>query len=179
MNPLIKEKIRTIPNYPKSGILFRDITTLLKDAVGFRLVIDDFRARYAEHVQKIDLVVGIEARGFVIGGALAYALGKGFIPIRKSGKLPAKVMSIDYNLEYGIDRMEIHEDAIWKGCRVLLVDDLLATGGTALASAELIEKLGGQVHEIAFIVNLPDLGGQQKLTERNYRIFYLAEFEGE
>lgn len=142
-----KEKIRTVSDYPKKGILFRDITTLLKDATSFCAVIDCFRERYQDKLQPIDLVAGIEARGFMIGSALAYALHKGFVPIRKSGKLPAHVMSAEYKLEYGTDRVEIHTDAIWPGCRVLLVDDLIATGGTALAAAEVIEKLEiGRAH---------------------------------
>lgn len=175
----IKSKIRTIPDYPKRGILFRDITTLLKDPVGFRLVIDSFTQRYIRGDLKFDIIVGIESRGFIIGGALAYSLGKGFIPIRKKGKLPADKISHEYELEYGTDTMEIHSDALQNGTPVLLVDDLLATGGTALAAAALVEKLGGTVAEMAFIVNLPDVGGAGKLLEKGYRIFSLTEFEGE
>jgi adenine phosphoribosyltransferase len=175
----IKSKIRTIPDYPKKGILFRDITTLLKDPVGFRLVIDSFTQRYIRGDLKFDIIVGIESRGFIIGGALAYSLGKGFIPIRKKGKLPADKISHEYELEYGTDTMEIHSDSLQKGTRVLLVDDLLATGGTALAAAALVEKLGGTVAEMVFIVNLPDVGGEGKLLEKGYRIFSLTEFEGE
>jgi adenine phosphoribosyltransferase len=175
----IKSKIRTIPDYPKKGIMFRDITTLIKDPVGFRLIIDSFTQRYTEMVGHFDVVVGIESRGFILGGALAYTLGKGFVPIRKKGKLPAEKISHEYDLEYGTDIIEIHKDSIAHGARVLIVDDLLATGGTALASAALIEKLGGVVVEMAFIVSLPDVGGCQKLTQQGYKVFSLTEFEGD
>ncbi|MBI4843079.1 MAG: adenine phosphoribosyltransferase [Nitrospirae bacterium] len=175
----IKSKIRTIPDHPKKGIMFRDITTLIKDPVGFRLVIDSFTQRYIEDGVKFDIIVGIEARGFIIGGALSYTLGKGFVPIRKIGKLPAEVERHEYELEYGTDTVEIHKDAIAKGARVLLVDDLLATGGTALAAAALIEKLGGKVAEMAFIVDLPDVGGHKKLTDKGYSVHCLTEFEGD
>jgi adenine phosphoribosyltransferase len=175
----IKSRIRTIENHPKKGILFRDITTLIKDPVGFRLVIDHFTQRYIADGADCDIVVGIESRGFIIGGALAYTLGKGFVPVRKAGKLPADTVSHEYALEYGTDKIEIHTDAIIKGMKVLLVDDLLATGGTALAAAALIEKLGGIVMEMAFIVNLPDVGGARKLTEKGYKFFALTEFEGD
>jgi adenine phosphoribosyltransferase len=175
----IKARIRTIPDYPKKGIMFRDITTLIKDPVGFRLVVDSLTQRYFKGDVRFDIIVGIESRGFILGGALAYTLGKGFVPIRKKGKLPAEKVSQEYALEYGTDSIEIHRDAIGRGDRVLLIDDLLATGGTALAAASLIEKLGGVVVEMAFIVNLPDVGGTEKLRDRNYKVFALAEFEGE
>ncbi len=175
----IKSKIRTVPDYPKKGIMFRDITTLIKDPVGFRLVIDTLTQRYMQGDFKFDTIVGIESRGFIIGSALAYTLGKGFIPIRKKGKLPAEVVSQEYDLEYGTDKIEIHKDALEKGERVLLVDDLLATGGTALAAAALIEKLGATVVEISFIVDLPDVGGKKRLLEKGYNVFALTEFEGE
>ncbi len=175
----IKSKIRTIPDYPKKGILFRDITTLIKDPVGFRLVIDNMTQRYVAMNDDFDVIIGIEARGFIIGGALSYTLGKGFVPIRKPGKLPYTVIKQEYDLEYGTDTVEIHEDALEKGARVLLVDDLLATGGTTLAAAALIEKLGAVITEIAVIVNLPDLGGEQKLIEKGYKVFSLTEFDGE
>jgi len=175
----IKSKIRTIPDYPKKGIMFRDITTLIKDPVGFRLVIDNLTQRYIKGDVKFDVIVGIESRGFIIGGALSYALGRGFIPIRKAGKLPAEIISHEYKLEYGTDKIEMHIDSIKKGTKVLLVDDLLATGGTALASAALIEKLGGIVSEMAFIVNLPDVGGYKKLTGKGYKVYCLTEFEGD
>jgi adenine phosphoribosyltransferase len=130
----IKSKIRTIPNYPKKGIMFRDITTLIKDPVGFRLVIDSLTQRYINGDYDFNVIVGIESRGFIIGGALSYTLGRGFVPVRKKGKLPGEVESQEYELEYGTDRIEIHKDAIKKGDRVLLIDDLLATGGTAMAA---------------------------------------------
>jgi len=175
----IKSKIRTIPNYPKKGIMFRDITTLIKDPVGFRLVIDTLTQRYMHTDFAFDTIVGIESRGFIIGSALAYTLGKGFIPIRKKGKLPAEVVSQEYELEYGTDRIEIHKDALKKGERVLIIDDLLATGGTALAAAALVEKLGAKVMEMAFIVDLPDVGGKKKLKKKGYKVFALTEFEGD
>lgn len=175
----IKSRIRTIPDHPKKGIMFRDITTLIKDPVGFRVVIDNFTQRYIKGDINFDIIVGIEARGFIIGGALSYTLGKGFVPVRKVGKLPAEVVRHEYHLEYGTDTVEIHKDAIAKGSRVLLVDDLLATGGTALAAATLIEKLGGVVAEMAFIVNLPDVGGEKKLKEKGYSVYCLTDFEGD
>ncbi len=175
----IKSKIRSIPDYPKKGIIFRDITTLVQDPVGFRLVIDNLTQRYITDEIKYDVIVGIEARGFIIGGALSYTLGKGFIPIRKAGKLPAEVVSQEYELEYGTDNIEMHIDSLNPGDRVLVVDDLLATGGTALAAAALIEKLGASVAEMAFIVNLPDVGGEKKLNEKGYKVFSLTEFEGD
>lgn len=175
----IKSKIRTIPDYPKQGVMFRDITTLLKDPIGLKLVIDDFTERYAPISDDIEVIVGIEARGFILASALAYSLGKGFVPIRKSGKLPFDVISQEYKLEYGTDKVEIHVDAIEKGGKVLLVDDLIATGGTALASAALIEKLGASVIELAFIIDLPDLGGSAKLIEKGYKVYSQTEFEGE
>jgi adenine phosphoribosyltransferase len=175
----IKSKIRTIPDHPKKGIMFRDITTLIKDPVGFRLVIDNFTQRYITDEIEFDVIVGIEARGFIIGGALSYTLGKGFIPIRKVGKLPGEVVSHEYQLEYGTDTVEMHKDALDKGAKVLIVDDLLATGGTALAAAALVEKLGSQVTEMSFIVNLPDVGGEKKLKDKGYSVYCLTEFEGD
>lgn len=177
----IKAKIRTIPDYPKNGIMFRDITTLIKDPVGFRLVIDNLAQHYVSDDLgfEFDTVVGVESRGFILGGALSYVLGLGFIPIRKRGKLPGDTEQQEYTLEYGTDIIEIHRDAINPGNRVILVDDLLATGGTAHASAKLVEKLGGTVEEICFIVDLPDVGGHKKLVEAGYRVFCLTEFEGE
>jgi adenine phosphoribosyltransferase len=175
----IKSKIRTIPDYPKKGIMFRDITTLIKDPVGFRLVIDNFTQRYIKGTVDFDVIVGIESRGFIIGGALSYTLGKGFIPVRKSGKLPAEKVTHEYELEYGTDTIEMHIDAIAKGSKVLLIDDLLATGGTAIAAATLIEKLGGKIAEMAFIVNLPDVGGGDKLKAKGYSFYAQTEFEGE
>jgi adenine phosphoribosyltransferase len=175
----IKSRIRTVPDYPKKGIMFRDITTLIKDPVGFRLVIDNLTQRYVTGDVPFDVIVGIESRGFIIGGALAYTLGKGFVPIRKKGKLPAETVAQEYELEYGTDRIEMHKDALGNGARVLLIDDLLATGGTAMAAAALIEKLGGTVSEMAFIVDLPDVGGRKKLESRGYTVFALTEFEGD
>ena len=173
----LASRIRTIPDYPKKGIMFRDITTLLKDAIGLRITIDQFAARYAD--MKIDKVVGIESRGFIVGAPLAYLLGVGFVPIRKKGKLPADTVGQDYELEYGIDRIEIHTDAIAPGERVLLVDDLLATGGTAEAAASLIDQVGGVVVECAFVIDLPDLGGNARLQEKGYKVFTQCEFEGD
>jgi adenine phosphoribosyltransferase len=175
----VKSLIRTIPDYPQKGIMFRDITTLIKDPVGFRLVIDNITQRYISSGVPFDTIVGIEARGFIIGGALSYTLGKGFIPIRKAGKLPCKVEKQEYALEYGTDTIEIHQDSLGKGEKVLVIDDLLATGGTALAAAALIEKLGAEITEMAFIVNLPDVGGEAKLKKKGYKVFSLTEFEGE
>ncbi len=143
----IKSRIRTVAHYPKRGIMFRDITTLLKDPVGLRATLDELVRRYRD--LRIDKVAGIESRGFIVGAPLAYALGKGFIPIRKKGKLPAETIGHDYELEYGTDRIEIHADAISSGERVLLVDDLIATGGTAEAACKLIEKMGGESSNVA------------------------------
>ena len=174
---LFKTLIRTIPHYPKHGIQFRDITTLLKDPAGFRMVIDAL-AKQFQH-KKIDKIAGIEARGFIIGAALAYKLNVGFVPVRKQGKLPAETIGHDYQLEYGTDRVEIHTDAITKGERVLLVDDLIATGGTAEAAATLVKKLGGEVIACAFVIDLPDLGGTRRLEQAGLETFALCEFEGE
>lgn len=173
----LTSRIRTIPDYPKKGIMFRDITTLLKDPVGLRITIDQLAARY--HDMKIDKVAGIESRGFIIGAPLAYLLGVGFVPIRKKGKLPAETVGQDYELEYGVDRIEIHTDAITPGERILLVDDLLATGGTAEAAASLIKEVGGKIVECAFVIDLPDLGGSKRLKEKGLKIFTQCEFEGE
>jgi adenine phosphoribosyltransferase len=172
----IKSRIRTIPNWPKEGIMFRDISTLLKDAEGFKLTVDAMVDRYRD--QKVDIVCGIEARGFILGSAVAYALGKGFVPIRKKGKLPGDTYQHDYELEYGIDTIEIHIDAIESGQKVLLIDDLLATGGTALGATELIKKSGGELIEACFIVDLPELGGAKKLEEQGYQWHALVDFEG-
>lgn len=172
----IKSRIRTIPHYPRHGIQFRDITTLLQDPVGFRIAIDELAARYAGH--RIDKVVGIESRGFIVGAPLAYKLGVGFVPIRKAGKLPAETIGHEYTLEYGRDRVEIHVDAIQRGERVLLVDDLIATGGTAEAACALIEKLHGQVMECAFLVDLPEVGGRVRLEQQGRKVFALCAFEG-
>ena len=173
----IKTKIRTIPNWPKPGVMFRDITTLLQDAPMFKHTIDMLKERYTN--VEVDVIVGVESRGFIIGAALAHSLNKGFVPIRKKGKLPYETESQEYELEYGTDVIEIHKDAIKKGQKVLLVDDLIATGGTALAACKLIEKLGGQLVECCFVIDLPDLQGRKKLEEAGYPVFSLVEFEGE
>jgi adenine phosphoribosyltransferase len=173
----IKSLIRTIPHYPKQGIMFRDITTLLKDPKGLQLLVDGLSEQYAN--QKIDKIVGIEARGFVIGAAVAYKLGVGFVPIRKSGKLPAQTFQQEYALEYGSDVIEIHQDAITAGEQVLLLDDLIATGGTAMAAVSLINQLGGNIVGCAFVIDLPDLGGMQRLQNLGLPTFALCQFEGE
>lgn len=173
----LKSVIRTIPHWPKHGVMFRDITTLLKDAKAFNYVIDKFYERYKN--QKIDLVAGIESRGFIIGGALASKLNKGFIPIRKEGKLPAKTENEHYELEYGRATVEIHVDAIQKGSKVLLVDDLIATAGTLVAAIKLIKKLGGNIVECAVIIELPDLNGREKIKSKGYKLFSMVQFEGE
>ena len=173
----IKSRIRTVPHYPKQGVMFRDITTLLKDPVGLRVTVDELVRRYAG--EKIDKVAGIESRGFIIGAPLAYALGKGFIPIRKKGKLPAETIGHDYELEYGTDRIEIHTDAISPGEKVLLVDDLIATGGTAEAACKLIQKMDGQIVECCFVIDLPEIGGRARLEKHGHKVFALCEFEGE
>jgi len=160
----LKEKIRNIPDFPKPGILFRDITTLLKDPCALRMVIDQLAFRYREI--SFDLVAGIESRGFIFGAALAFQLKKGFVPIRKPGKLPAKVVSAEYALEYGTDRIEMHADAVQGGSRVLLIDDLLATGGTMQAACALVQQAGGQVAECAFIIELAGLNGRDKLKDQ-------------
>ena len=172
----IKSLIRTIPHYPKPNIMFRDITSLLKDPIGFKITINELVRRYAD--MEIDKVMGIEARGFIVGAPLAYALGKGFVPIRKQGKLPAETIGHDYELEYGTDRIEVHIDAITSGERVLLVDDLIATGGTAEAATRLIEKIGGKIVECCFVIDLPDVGGRKRLEKQGYSVFALCEFEG-
>ncbi|VVB99032.1 Hypoxanthine/guanine phosphoribosyltransferase [uncultured archaeon] len=174
---LIKSKIRTVPDWPKKGIMFRDITTLLKDKGGFTRLVNLLVERY-EHMG-IDLVAGIESRGFITGAVLANRLGLGFALIRKAGKLPAETVYEEYSLEYGRDRIEMHKDAIEKGQKVLLVDDLIATGGTALAACKLIQKLGGEVIEASFIINLPSLKGKERLEAAGFRAFSIVDFEGE
>ena len=173
----LKSVIRTIPDYPKPGIMFRDITTLLTDARGFRQAVDELVQPLAG--QKIDKVAGIEARGFILGGAIAHQLSVGFVPIRKKGKLPYETISQTYELEYGTDEVEIHVDAIEKGDRILLVDDLIATGGTAAAGIQLLERAGAEVVLCSFVVDLPDLGGADKLRAMGKKVTSLVEFEGE
>jgi adenine phosphoribosyltransferase len=173
----LKSRIRTIPHYPKQGIMFRDITTLLKDPVGFQIAIQDLVKRYSG--QRIDKVAGIESRGFIIGAPVAFALGVGFVPIRKKGKLPAESIGHDYELEYGQDRIEIHVDAISQGDRIVLVDDLIATGGTAEAASMLIDKMGGKIVECCFVIDLPDVGGRKRLEKLGLKVFSLCEFEGD
>ena len=169
----LKQKIRTIPDFPEPGILFRDITTLLSDAEALNETIE----RFAEHYknEKIDVVAGVESRGFIIGTPLAIRMGLGFIPIRKAGKLPGPTHGVDYDLEYGKDRVEVHQDAIPEGKRVLLVDDLIATGGTIEGSAKLVKKVGGHIVGYAFVIELTDLKGRERLQEP---VFSLIEFEG-
>lgn len=174
---MIKSLIRTVPHYPHPGIMFRDITTLLKDPAGLRATIHEIVNRY-NHIQ-IDKVVGIESRGFIVGTPVAYELNLGFVPIRKRGKLPAETVGLDYELEYGSDRIEIHVDAIKPGERVLLVDDLIATGGTAQAAVKLIEEMGGIVVECCFVIDLPDIGGRARLEAMGQKVFALCEFEGD
>src|SRR6201995_3408822 len=157
----LKAAVRTIPDYPKKGILFRDITTLLSDARAFRRAVDELVHPWAG--SKIDKVAGIEARGFILGGAVAHQLAAGFVPIRKKGKLPHSTVRVAYSLEYGLDEMEMHEDAVSRGERIILVDDLIATGGTAEAAVKLLHRLGAQILAACFVINLPDLGGAQKL----------------
>ncbi len=168
----LKRKIREIPDFPKAGILFRDITPLLADGRTFRQVIDFFGDRYAD--QRIDVVVGVEARGFVVGSALAYRLCAGNVLVRKRGKLPYKTLRSTYALEYGTDSLEIHQDAIKPGQRVLISDDLLATGGTISAAADLVRQLGGEIVELAFLIELTELNGRAKL--KNESVFSLMQF---
>jgi adenine phosphoribosyltransferase len=172
----LRAAIRTIPDYPKPGIMFRDITTLLGDARAFRRAVDELVQPWAG--MKIDKVAGIEARGFILGGAVAHQVSAGFIPIRKKGKLPHKRVSIAYSLEYGLDEMEVHEDAVEKGERVILVDDLVATGGTAEGAVKLLRQLGADVLAACFVIDLPDLGGAEKLRKLNVPVRTLIAFEG-
>ncbi len=172
----LKSRIRTIPDYPKPGIQFRDITTLLRDPYGLRKVVDDLVQPFSE--KRIDAVVGIEARGFIIGGAVAHQLSTGFIPVRKKGKLPSETIGQDYELEYGTDRIEVHRDAISEGQNVLVVDDLIATGGTAIATLNILREAGARIMGFCFVVDLPDLGGRKRLEEEGVSVLTLVEFEG-
>ncbi len=172
----LKSLIRTIPDYPKPGIMFRDVTTLLGDAQGFRASIEAMARPFKD--ARVDAVAGIEARGFILGGAVADRLGCGFIPIRKKGKLPWRTIGQEYTLEYGVDIIEIHEDAIRPGERILIVDDLIATGGTAEAAAKLIQRSGGVVVGATFIIDLPELGGVKVLNKHGVESHALIAFEG-
>jgi adenine phosphoribosyltransferase len=172
----IKRYIRTIPDYPHPGIMFRDITTLLANLHAFRAAIDELVWPFLK--SDIGYVAGIEARGFILGGAVAHVLGRGFVPIRKKGKLPYRVIGQEYSLEYGVDTIEIHADAIRKGDRVLLVDDLIATGGTAEAATELIRRSGGELVAAAFVIDLPDLGGAKRLAAKDVAVHTLVSFQG-
>lgn len=176
MTESIKSKIRTVPHWPKRNVMFRDITTLLKNPIGFRETVDVLYERYKE--SELHLVVGIESRGFILGAPLAYLLNCGFVPIRKPGKLPAEIESEEYTLEYGNDVIEIHKDAINQGEKILIIDDLLATGGTLSASINLVRKLGGDIHECACIVELPELNGRSKIPE-DVDVFSIVKFRGE
>jgi adenine phosphoribosyltransferase len=172
----LKAAIRTIPDYPKPGIMFRDITTLLGDARAFRRAVDELVQPWAG--SKIDKVAGIEARGFILGGAVAHQVSAGFVPIRKKGKLPYRRVTIGYSLEYGVDEMEMHEDGVAKGERVILVDDLIATGGTAEGAVKLLRQLGANVLAACFIIDLPELGGADKLRKLDVPVRTLVSFEG-
>jgi adenine phosphoribosyltransferase len=172
----LKAAIRTIPDYPKPGIMFRDITTLLGNARAFRRTVDELVQPWAG--SKIDKVAGMEARGFILGGAVAHQVSAGFIPIRKKGKLPHKRVSIAYSLEYGLDEMEMHEDAVVKGERVILVDDLIATGGTAEGAVKLLRQMGAEVLAACFVIDLPELGGADKIRKLDVPVRTLVSFEG-
>jgi adenine phosphoribosyltransferase len=172
----LKDTIRTIKDYPKPGIMFRDITTLLADARAFRQAIDELVQPYAG--SKVSKVAGIEARGFILGGAVAHQMSAGFVPIRKKGKLPHETVSIAYSLEYGIDQMEMHKDAVVRGEKVVLVDDLIATGGTAEAACRLLTQMGAEIVAACFIIDLPDLGGAKKIEKLGIPVRALMAFEG-
>ena len=176
ISDILRDAIRTIPDYPKTGILFRDITTLLGNARAFRRAVDELVQPFAGG--KVDQVAGIEARGFILGGAVAHQLSAGFVPIRKKGKLPHDKVSIAYSLEYGVDEMEVHKDAIQPGQSVILIDDLIATGGTAVAAAKLLQGLGAHVEAACFVIDLPDLGGRAKLEALGVPVRTLIAFEG-
>ncbi len=172
----VQDYIRTIPDFPHEGIMFRDVTTLFADARGFRMAVDQLLHPYAG--ANIDMVVGLEARGFILGGAIAHQLGKGFVPIRKKGKLPGATIEMAYQLEYGEAVMEIHDDAVDAGAKVLVVDDLLATGGTAEAGIKLLERLGAEVVGCAFVIDLPELGGRKRLEAMGQDVHALCAFDG-
>ncbi|WP_223475818.1 adenine phosphoribosyltransferase [Oricola indica] len=173
----LEAAIRTIPDYPKPGVMFRDITTLLGDARAFRRSIDEMVHPYAG--TKIDKIAGVEARGFILGGAMSHQLSAGFVPIRKKGKLPHETVRIAYSLEYGVDEMEMHKDAVKQGERVILVDDLIATGGTAEGAVKLLQQMGAEVVAACFVIDLPDLGGRSKIEALGVPVQTLIEFEGD
>jgi adenine phosphoribosyltransferase len=173
----LTDYIRTIPDFPVPGVQFRDVTTLFADPAAFRRSVDELSAPY--HNDGIDVVVAMDARGFILGGAIAYNLGLPFVPIRKKGKLPGKTIVEAYSLEYGEAVVEMHDDAFHAGDRVLLIDDLLATGGTAVAGVKLIERLGGHIVAASFVVNLPDLGGEKRLAEMGIEVHTLCAFAGD
>lgn len=168
----LKQKIRDVPDFPKPGIVFKDITPLLADVRSFQLVIDTFAKRYAD--KSVDTVVAVESRGFIFGAALAYRIDAAFVPVRKKGKLPFKTEAVEYDLEYGKDRIEVHQDAVHPGSRVLVIDDVLATGGTAKATCDLVERVGGKIVECAFVIELGFLNGREKLKGRE--IFSLIQY---
>lgn len=172
----VKDYVRTIVDFPHEGIMFRDVTTLFAEPRGFRMCVDQLLHAYAG--EQIDKVVGLEARGFILGGAVAHQLSVGFVPIRKKGKLPGRTISEDYQLEYGEAVVEVHDDAIAAGEKVLVVDDLLATGGTAEAGIKLVERLGGEIVGCAFVIDLPELGGRKRLEALGMDVHALCEFEG-
>lgn len=173
---ILRDAIRSIPDYPKPGIVFRDITTMLGNARAFRRAVDELVQPFAG--SKIDQVAGIEARGFILGGAVAHQLSSGFVPLRKKGKLPHETVSIAYSLEYGVDEMEVHKDAIKPGERVILIDDLIATGGTAVAAAKLLKSIGADVVAACFVIDLPALEGRQKLEALGVPVRTLIAFDG-
>jgi adenine phosphoribosyltransferase len=173
----LEAAIRTIPDYPKPGVMFRDITTLLGDARAFRRSVDELVHPYAG--TKIDKIAGVEARGFILGGAMSHQLSAGFVPIRKKGKLPHETVRIAYSLEYGVDEMEMHKDAVKTGERVILVDDLIATGGTAEGAVKLLQQMGAEVVAACFVIDLPDLGGRKKIEALGVPVRTLVEFEGD
>ena len=172
----VKEYIRTIRDFPEKGVMFRDVTTLFGDPRRFRIAVDQLLAPYAG--RRIDKVVGLEARGFILGGAMAHQLSSGFVPIRKKGKLPHETVSIAYSLEYGVDEMEMHKDAVLPGQKVILVDDLIATGGTAEGAVKLLQQMGAEVVSACFVIDLPELGGRRKIENLGVTVWTLIEFEG-
>lgn len=178
VNQYLKNHIRTVPDWPAPGVQFRDITPLLQDAKVFRVLIDAFVHRYMDPAMRPDVVAGLDARGFILGAVIAYELNVGFVPIRKKGKLPFTTVEETYELEYGSATVELHADAVKPGNRVLLIDDLIATGGTMMAGKKLLEKLGAQVMEGAAIVDLPELGGSEKLKATGLPLFTLLDFKG-